>query len=192
MRLVSRQYRDPLDQVWLGAAAAMGVKVSRSSEVFAAWDGAGGLVLGAPDTLDADDCLGQMIFHELCHSLVQGPANLSKPDWGLDNIGDGDLPRERACLRTQCALLTPLGLRRAFAPTTEHRAFYDSLPADALHGEGDVVLLARAAVDRTSDAPWNPHLHAALKATRAIIGAASDFASETDLLKLDCDHASTP
>lgn len=185
MRLVSRHYRDPLDQVWLGAAAAMGVKVTRSSQVFAAWDGQGGLVLGAEETLDADDCLGQMIFHELCHSLVQGPANLSRPDWGLDNIGDGDLHREHACLRTQCALLTPLGLRTAFAPTTEHRVFYDSLSEDSLLGDGEVVLLARAAIERAGDAPWNPHLSAALKATRTIIGAASTFATDADLLQLD-------
>lgn len=185
MRLVSRQYRDPLDQVWLGAAAAMGVKVSRSSEVFAAWDGQGGLILGADETLDADDCLGQMIFHELCHSLVQGPANLSKPDWGLDNVGDGDLPREYACLRTQCTLLTPLGLRTAFAPTTDHRDFYDSLPGDALMGGGEDVLLARDALARVGDAPWDPHLSAALKATKTIIGAASSFAAPDDLLRLE-------
>lgn len=185
MRLVSRKYRDPLDQVWLGAAAAMGVTVSRSSEVFAAWDGHGGLTLGADETLDADDCLGQMIFHELCHSLVQGPTNLTKPDWGLDNVGDGDLPREYACLRTQCALLTPLGLRRAFAPTTEHRVFYDSLPDDALGGEGADVFLARDALGRVGDAPWDPHLRAALKATQAIIGAASNFAAPDDLLQVE-------
>lgn len=185
MRLVSRHYRDPLSQVWLGAAATMGVKVTRSSEVFAAWDGQGGLVLGADETLDADDCLGQMIFHELCHSLVQGPANLSQPDWGLDNIGDGDLLREHACLRTQCALLIPLKLRAAFAPTTEHRVFYDSLGEDPLEGSGEDALLARNAIERTRDAPWHPHLSVALEATRSIIAAASLFASEEDLLKLD-------
>jgi hypothetical protein len=185
MRLVSRQYRDPLDQVWLGAAAAMGVTVSRSEDVFAAWDGQGSLVLGTDETLDADDCLGQMIFHELCHSLVQGPGNLSRPDWGLDNIGDGDLHREHACLRTQCALLMPLGLRAAFAPTTEHRVFYDSLSEDALRGDGEDVALARRALERASDTPWHPHLGAALAATRTIIGAASSFATDADLLQLD-------
>ena len=185
MRLVSRQYRDPLTQVWLGAAARIGVHVTRSSDVFAAWDGRGVLVLGADDTLDADDCLGQMIFHELCHSLVQGPENLSKPDWGLDNVGDGDLLREYACLRTQCALLSPLGLRAAFAPTTEHRVFYDALPEDPLVGEGEDVEAARRAMERVGDAPWDPHLSAALEATRVIIGAASGFAEDRDLLRLD-------
>ena len=185
MRLVSRQYRDPLDQVWLGAAASMGVVVSRSSDVFAAWDGQGGLVLGSNETLDADDCLGQMIFHELCHSLVQGPENLTRADWGLDNVGNGDLHREHACLRTQCALLTPLGLRTAFAPTTEHRAFYDSLPRDPLKGKGEDIALARCAIERADDEPWHPHLSAALEATRAIIEAASRFAGSDDLLRLD-------
>ena len=184
MRLVSRQYRDPLDQVWLGAAAQIGIRVARSTEVFAAWDGEGQLILGADETLDADDCLGQMIFHELCHSLVQGRENLTRPDWGLDNTSTGDLKREHACLRTQCSLLSPLGLRSAFAPTTEHRSFYDTLPPNALDGRGEDVELARAALERSNDPPWGPHLFRALHATQTIITAASEFATKDDLLRI--------
>src|SRR5690606_19417193 len=96
--------------------------------VFASTDGRRRIVLGAPQTLDADDSLAQMILHELCHALVEGEEALDRPDWGLDNRTDRDLPRERACLRLQAALAAEHGLRTFLAPTTDHRPFYDSLP----------------------------------------------------------------
>src|SRR5690606_22717231 len=132
VRRVTHRYLDPLDQIWLEAAARIGLAVERSDEVYAATDGQRTLHIGAPPTLDPDDCLAQMIFHELCHSLIEGPDAFARPDWGLDNTGDRDVPREHACLRLQAHLAGRVGLRRFFAPTTDFRAFYDRLPADPL------------------------------------------------------------
>src|SRR5678816_969150 len=124
-------YRDPLDQVWLAVAARMGLRVERTAAAYAATDGQGVLAIGAGD-LDADDCLAQMIFHEICHSLVQGEDSFQRADWGLDNETDRDVPREHACLRVQAVLAGQLGLRRLLAPTTDFRPFYDALPPDPL------------------------------------------------------------
>ena len=66
------RYIDPLTQVWLGAARRIGLRVVRTPDAYAATDGRGTLAIGDDATLDADDSLAQMIFHELCHSLVEG------------------------------------------------------------------------------------------------------------------------
>ncbi len=187
MRQITRRYRDPLDQLWTAVLDRVGFELARSSEVFAASDGAV-LTLGTAETLDKDDCLAQMIFHELCHSLVQGPELLREADWGLDNEGDQHLPNEYACLRLQAALLTPLGLRQVLAPTTDHRVFYDALPLDPLEGESVDpeavdVRLAKAALARVEDAPWGPHLQQGLAVTAEIVGLVSAYAAPSDLLQ---------
>ena len=48
--------------------------------------------------------LAQLILHELCHALVEGPGALNRPDWGLDNESARDVEREHACLRLQARL----------------------------------------------------------------------------------------
>jgi hypothetical protein len=171
MREITHRYRDPLDVVWTEAALRIGLRIERSSECYASTDGRGTLIIGEDESLDDDDCLAQMVFHELCHSLVQGPESFERVDWGLDNVGDDDLAREHACLRVQAALSAPLGLRRILAPTTDHRAFYDALPDDPLKDDVPSVRLARAAAARASRPPWAPHLMNALEATRRIADA---------------------
>ncbi len=180
-REVRFQYQDPLDAVWLGAAARVGLRVNRSNEVFAATDGRGVLTLGEEATLDADDCLAQMIFHELCHSLVQGPDSFTVPDWGLDNVAPGDEVREHACLRVQAVLAGARGLREVLGPTTDFRAYYDALPADPLIGDEPSVPLAVAALGRVDQAPWGPHLVEALDATRVMAAAAAPYAAPGSL-----------
>ncbi len=177
MREITHRYRDPLDVVWTDAARRIGLTIARSAECYASTDGRGTLIIGATETLDPDDSLAQMVFHELCHSLVQGPESFERVDWGLDNVGDGDLAREHACLRVQAALAAPLGLRHFLAPTTEHRAFYDALSADPFAGDDLSVRLARAAAARASRPPWAPHLMNALEATRAIATAVGEAAT---------------
>jgi hypothetical protein len=169
-RRPTHRYLDPLDAVWLVAAERIGLIIDRSGDVYAATDGRGRLTLGARETLDADDCVAQMVFHELCHSLVEGPAAFARPDWGLDNVSSRDLVREHACLRTQAALAGAHGLRGILAPTTDHRAFYDALPADPLTGDDGAAALARDAVARSASPPWAPHLDRALRATATIAG----------------------
>ena len=69
-RTPRHRYEDPLDRVWIGAAERIGFTVRRSADVYASTDGRRTIVIGTPETLDPDDCLAQMILHELCHALV--------------------------------------------------------------------------------------------------------------------------
>lgn len=178
-RVVEHRYMDPLDQVWLGAAAKIGLVIARSNEVYASTDGAGTLTLGAAHTLDADDCLAQMIFHELCHALIQGPESFSREDWGLDNMTARDVVREHACLRLQAVLAAEHGLRRVLAPTTDFRSFYDALAPDPLLPRYEPsVQLAIAGLQRVDTPPWGPHLREALAATSAIAQVATRYASQ--------------
>src|ERR1043166_3435986 len=96
-RDVTHRYRDPLDRIWLASAARLGLAVVRSSAAYASTDGRGTLHIGTPETLDPDDCLAQIVLHELCHALVQGDDSFAVADWGLDNETERDLEREWAC-----------------------------------------------------------------------------------------------
>lgn len=175
-RPVTRRYSDPLDEVWLGAARRVGLRVERRADAYAATDGHGTLVIGDDATLDPDDSLAQMIFHELCHSLVQGDDSFSRPDWGLDNQVDDDHWREHATLRLQWVLSGRYGLRTFFAPTTDFRAFWDALPLDPLADRTDLsVVLAIAGLRRVERPPWAPALEDALAATAAIVATAAPW-----------------
>jgi Fe-S-cluster containining protein len=184
-RAPDHRYLDPLAQVWLGTAARLRLRIVRSADAYAATDGGGTLVIGDDGSLDADDSLAQMIFHELCHWLVQGEDAYHRADWGLDNVGDGDVWREHATLRTQAVLAGRHGLRRFFAPTTDFRAsFWDGLPGDVLADRGDPsVVAAIAALRRAATPPWAPHLERALAATAAIASTAADFVPVARLVR---------
>ncbi|NJK90214.1 MAG: hypothetical protein HC923_13050 [Myxococcales bacterium] len=164
----SAVYVEPIAQIWIAAAARIGFEVVRSSEVYAHADGRGRIVIGTSETLDPDDHLGQMIFHEICHALIQGPDNLDRPDWGLDNTSDRDEGRERATLRLQRALAMQAGLTCLMAPTTDYRAFWDAI-GDPHAGDVEEVALLRAGLERSAEPPFAPHLQTALRATRAIV-----------------------
>ncbi len=165
MRQIEFEYDDPLDLIWLSAAKQVGIHVERSSEVFASWDGRGTLLIGEPETLDADDSLAQLIFHEMCHFLVEGPEAWSQADWGL-----GSAPKEHefACLRLQASLADPYGLRWVLASTTDFRTFYDQLPRDALRGEDASAVMAREGFGRAQHSPWSEAIHSALQRTLEI------------------------
>lgn len=185
MRDVAFRYRDPLDEIWLSCAERLGFEVKRSAEVFVSVaDGV--LTIGAPETLDADDCFAQMIFHEFCHAIVQGPENFDVADWGLDNMGDDDVPQEWACLRLQAELLRRRGLRWVFAPTTDHRTFYDTLPEEPIPeqqvGEARDITMAREALARVAGPPWGDEVLRALDATQKVVAAVAPFAPEGSLL----------
>jgi hypothetical protein len=180
-REVTRRYVDPLAQVWLGAARRIGLRVVRTPDAYATTDGSGTLAIATADGMDADDSLAQMIFHELCHSLVEGPDSFRAPDWGMDNTGPDHDFREHACLRVQWVLTGRHGLRVVFAPTTEFRAtFWDALSGDVLADRTDPsVQLAIAALRRVSQPPWAPALEQALVASEQIARAAEPFARTT-------------
>ena len=169
-------YLDPLDAIWLTVAQRIGFRVERSSEVYASTDGRGVMTIGTAETLDPDDSLAQMILHELCHSLVEGAQSLRVPDFGLDNETLKDVTREHACLRLQAWLTGPYGLRRALAPTTDFRSYYDELPDDPLAPSDDpAVSIARAGADRSSVQPWAPHLQDGLRATARVLRVAKEL-----------------
>ena len=162
--------------MWLEAARRIGLRVVRTPDAYAATDGRGTLAIGTTETLDADDSLAQMIFHELCHSLVEGPDSFGRPDWGMDNTGPDHDWREHACLRAQHVLTGRHGLRGLFAPTTDFRAFWDQLSGDVLADRTDrSVQAAILALRRADQPPWAPALNEALAATARIAQAAAPF-----------------
>ena len=118
-RSIVHHYQDPLDLIWLRAAADLGLEVQRSAEAYASYDGKGTLTISVAADFDADDSLAQMIFHEICHWLVSGIRAKDLPDWGLSNTNNRDLIYEYACHLLQAALSTPFGLREFMAVTTE-------------------------------------------------------------------------
>jgi Fe-S-cluster containining protein len=181
-RSIQHIYQDPLDATWLSAAHAVGLKVVRSDASYASYDGHGTLSLADAASMDSDDCLAQMILHELCHALVQGTQSFGWVDWGLDNEGDRDREREHACLRLQAALLEPWGLREMLAPTTDFRSYYDALCTDPFQereiSERESITRARAAYGRRHRRPVRGHLDAALRRTAAICDALSDVRNE--------------
>jgi hypothetical protein len=184
-RTVTARYSDPLEVVWIETARRLGMRLVRSGEVYASWDGAGTLTLSTPDAFDADDSLAQLLLHEICHALVEGPQGVASPDWGLDNQSERDVVREHACQRLQCALASVWGLRAFFGSTTDFRAYYDALPSDPLSTEespGDpAVEFALQGARRAAEPPWAEALRAAFEATVVIVRATRPFAAD-DLL----------
>ena len=182
-RAVTYRYIDPLTQVWVGSARRIGLRVVRTPDAYAATDGNGTLAIGDDSALDADDSLGQMIFHELCHSLVEGEESFARTDWGMDNTGPDHDWREHACLRVQWVLTGRHGLRMLFAPTTDFRAFWDQLSGDVLADRTDrSVQAAILGLRRAELPPWGPHLGEALAATARIAQEAAKLATEPDVL----------
>jgi hypothetical protein len=186
-RAVTYRYIDPLTQVWVGAARRIGLRIVRTPDAYAASDGRGTLAIGDDATLDADDSLAQMIFHELCHSLVEGEDSFRVPDWGMaatEYAGSSEDWREHACLRVQWVLTGRFGLRAVFAPTTEFRTtFWDQLSGDVLADRTDrSTQAAIAALRRVDHPPWSPALTDALVATSRIATVAATHATEPDVL----------
>jgi hypothetical protein len=182
VRKILKRYDDPLSLIWLHAAERMGMRIERSAEVNASWNGAGVLTIGTPETLDPDDCLAQMILHEACHALCEGPESLQKQDWGLDNFDPAKRVHEHACLRLQAALADQAGMRGFFASTTMFRAYYDLLPADPLaEGDDPAIEMARAAWERLEQGPWGAPLREALERTARIARALEGVTSEDSL-----------
>jgi Putative zinc- or iron-chelating domain len=183
-RRIQFQYRDPVECVWVAALAKLGIRLVRSSDVYASWDGESVLTLARGEDFDADDSLAQLIFHELCHLLVAGESGRKKIDFGLDNTDDRDLVYEHACHRLQAALSAPFGLRGFMAVTTEWRPYWDALPADPLAEADDpAVAIARVAHARAQQEPYQSVLSQALRATALIADAVRDLSSSDSLWK---------
>lgn len=163
----------PFDPIWLDAAARLGIPVRRGGDAYVHWDGRT-LHIATDEHLDDDDTLAQLVFHEICHAITQGPERLAVPDWGLDNTSTRDDDNERAAVRLQAHLLGAHGLRGLLHPTTEVRVFFEALPADAFAALPErfpadrSIPTARLAALRAASPPWAPVLRAALARTAAL------------------------
>jgi hypothetical protein len=167
-----------IEQIWIDAAARVGLTVQRTGDAYATTDGSGIIAIGAEETLDHDDSVAQLVFHELCHALVQGPENLRVPDWGLDNTGDRDLVCEHACLRLQAHLADAQALRALMTPTTISRAYYLALAAFPLDGTDEASQRAVRGARWAAEAPWRAALDEALAATAALVRPRGRWAME--------------
>jgi hypothetical protein len=120
-----------LDAEVVAAAAEFGLRVERAAGSWVSYRAAQRAIVVAPDQeLDPDDCLLQIVLHELCHWMVQGPAAVAYDDWGLDNQTADDEACEHAALMLQRTLLAPRALVDVLEPTTEFRAYYRELGFD--------------------------------------------------------------
>ncbi len=181
-RHVIHQYDDPVDLIWVKAANDLGLTIVRSMETFAAYDGNGTLTISEAADFDADDCLAQMIFHEICHWLVAGRRANTVEDWGLSNVDDRDLVYEQAAHRVQAALSQPWGLRDFMAVTTDWRPHWDGLADDPLaDGDDPAIAIARDGFDLAKQKPFKEVLARALSATAAIADAVRDCAAPNSL-----------
>lgn len=181
-RRVVHRYQDPVDMIWLRAAADLGLTVVRTAEAYAAYDGKGTLAIAQDSDFDADDCLAQMIFHEICHWLVAGRRGFHLPDWGLSNLDDRDLLQEQATHRLQAALAAPHGLRDFLAVTTDWRPYWDGLPEDPLRdGEDPAIAIAQTASVLARSEPFEEVLQRSLSATAAIADAVREVAPAASL-----------
>lgn len=189
LRKPAHSYQDPLARIWMACAEQVGFRVERTGSAFASSNGKGVLLIGNDDLLDPDDNLGQMIFHELCHALIEGEAAEQLQDWGLDNTSGRDTWRERACLRLQAYLAEQYGLRDFFAPTTDFRVlFWNKLPDDPFEAAPErgglrepSCVLARQAVWRSYTARWRKPLHQALEATAALAAVIPGIIASDDI-----------
>jgi hypothetical protein len=194
--------RPEIQRIWVEAAAQLGWRLERTEGSYASTDGRGTIFLGSDASLDPDDSVAQLVFHELCHGLVEGPSAWVRPDWSFgagDSTDPRDLVREHACLRLQIALSGPFGLRNLMAPTTVHRAYHDAVTGDPLgqgqgQGQGQgkseaeaeaesddrAAGLARAALERAESAHWLHAIREALAGTVQALGPVTAGAAAED------------
>ena len=154
------------DGEWVELANAVGLRVERGPAGYVWYDGNGGLGIADESELDPDDTFAQIILHELCHALTEGPAAWHQPDWGLWNEDDRHVWREHAALRLQAAILNAAGLRTTLQPTTDFRAYYLALPDDPLQtdqvAEAETVSVACRAWEGWLTWEHRPAVEAAL------------------------------
>lgn len=172
--------RSEIDALWMHAAGQLGFKVTGTDAAYATSDGCGGIAIGVPETLDTDDCVAQLVFHELCHALVEGESRLHVVDWGLCNDGDVHVQREYASLRVQAHLCDPYGLRDLMAPTTEWRPYYEALPSHALEGTDEAARVAIETMQTPLFHSWKAVLCQALQATANALAAQASPCARTE------------
>lgn len=182
-RPIEVRYLDPCEVVWLTTAKRLGLHIRRSPLVFSATDGSGRLQLSTRDDLDPDDCLAQMLLHEICHWCTNGVSTMNDRDWGFALDGPTD-PREHAALRLQAWLADQVNMRSWFGPTGVYRQYYDRLGDDPMHPlddsgwEQEVCSHAVQAIERIQQPPFHPHVQQAMAATQRLQAVVAPFLSE--------------
>lgn len=172
-RPIETHYTDPVEVIWLTLAKHLGMTVRRSPHVYATHDGKGLLTLSDRAGFDPDDTVAQMVFHEVCHWIVNGEDTFHEPDWGFELDWEVDW-REYTCQRLQAELAKRHGLERLLASTGTYRPYYDAVLAEPLTPRDDgqeeayIVEQTHASLARAARSPWAPHLEEALTATAAI------------------------
>ena len=181
-RPIVYRYEDPVDLIWIRAAADLELNIERSADAFASYDGNGTLTIADDSYLDADDCLAQMIFHEICHWIVAGKHGKHLADWGLSNTDESDLVLEYATHRLQASLSAPYGLREFMAVTTDWRPYWDAMPEDPLRaGDDPAIEIALAASHVARLPPFEPVLTRSLTATATIANVVRSVAQPSSL-----------
>lgn len=180
VRPIRARYVDPVEVIWLATATRLGFTIRRNPDIFSMTDGTGLLALGPRDDLDEDDCLTQMLFHEICHWITNGLETFHERDWGFPLWGPLDV-REHASLRLQAWWSARHGLRAQFGPTGLFRQYYDRIPEDVLQPiddtpwEAAVIASARQAIAQAQGAPWWQPIEEAMAATAAIKATITPF-----------------
>lgn len=170
-RPIRRRYVDPIEVIWLATATRLDHHVRRDPGIFSSTDGSGLIAFSTRPELDEDDCLAQMLFHELCHWVTNGHDSRFHRDWGFPLCDEVDI-NEHACIRLQAWWAGGSGLRDFFGPTSTFRQYYEMVPEDPLEPLDDspweraVVALAAEAIERAQGEPWAGPMGAALEATR--------------------------
>lgn len=182
-RPIPGRVESALDLIWRRCLDQLGWALRRDPDVYASWDGQGTLSVCPEADYDPDDSLAQLVLHEICHALVQGPARQRQVDWGLVNTDDETSAlAEHACHRLQAALTDRHGLRPLLAVTTDWRPYWDALPADPLApGEDPAIPLAREAWPEALRGPWSAPLDEALRATADLADVLRPIAPPTSL-----------
>ncbi len=157
-----------LDADAVALAQTLGWQVERDAEAWVAF--VPPVLHIAPDEgLDGDDTLVQIVLHEVCHFLVEGPASAQAWDWGLDNTDDRHVSHEHAALRLQATLADRFGLREALVATTDFRPWYEALDAAPLDGDGSGAELARAGFVRWQAWEGRAALDGLLRAAASVL-----------------------
>jgi hypothetical protein len=146
-------------------------------------EGDGILHLGERSSLDPDDSVLQMVFHEICHWITNGVESAEARDWGfaLDDALD---PREHACQRLQAYLAQQYGLRDMLGATGDFRQYWDRIPVDPTEPidpgawEAQVSVFTQRAISRAEKAPFATPLARALRATAAIRAEIKPFLND--------------
>ena len=132
----ARHARDRRDLAARGRAASASRWRARS-DAYATSDGRGGIAIGATETLDGDDALAQLVFHELCHAITEGEASLATARLGARQRPRARRARARVPARAGARRRSLRPARRDGADDAVPRVLRRRCPPIRWHGAAD-------------------------------------------------------